>query len=154
MTVGRERRVRSKPASLRSRRSSGLLLLAGALRSGRGGGVFLFVRVFLAGFGQRLAKRLQLVLRLVGLVGDLGGRGAEAVEQRVDAVGIGLVAFELLAQRTEIAKDSLGARGIDLGQRSLPTALSFVGSPYAESTLIAAANAYQARTDWHLRRPI
>ncbi|RIK45794.1 MAG: amidase [Chloroflexi bacterium] len=39
------------------------------------------------------------------------------------------------------------------GERGLPTALSFVGAPYAESTLIAAANAFQQRTDWHIRRP-
>lgn len=39
------------------------------------------------------------------------------------------------------------------GERGLPTALSFVGAAYAESTLIAAATQYQRRTDWNTRWP-
>lgn len=39
------------------------------------------------------------------------------------------------------------------GERGLPTALSFVGGAYTEATLIAAAAAYQRRTDFHLRYP-
>jgi aspartyl-tRNA(Asn)/glutamyl-tRNA(Gln) amidotransferase subunit A len=36
---------------------------------------------------------------------------------------------------------------------ALPVALQFVGLPLAENKLIAAGKEYQARTDWHRRRP-
>jgi aspartyl-tRNA(Asn)/glutamyl-tRNA(Gln) amidotransferase subunit A len=39
------------------------------------------------------------------------------------------------------------------GERGLPTALQFVGRAGTENALIAAANAYQERTEWHLKRP-
>jgi aspartyl-tRNA(Asn)/glutamyl-tRNA(Gln) amidotransferase subunit A len=39
------------------------------------------------------------------------------------------------------------------GERGLPTAIQFVGRAGAENAILAAARAYQARTDWHTRRP-
>jgi aspartyl-tRNA(Asn)/glutamyl-tRNA(Gln) amidotransferase subunit A len=39
------------------------------------------------------------------------------------------------------------------GERGLPTALEFMGRAYSEDAILAAARAYQARTDWHTRRP-
>lgn len=39
------------------------------------------------------------------------------------------------------------------GDRGLPTSLQFMGRAWEENTIIAAARAYQALTDWHLRRP-
>ena len=39
------------------------------------------------------------------------------------------------------------------GERGLPTSLQFVGRAFAENTILAAARAYQARTDWHRRHP-
>jgi aspartyl-tRNA(Asn)/glutamyl-tRNA(Gln) amidotransferase subunit A len=39
------------------------------------------------------------------------------------------------------------------GERGLPTAIQFVGRPLSENTLLAIADAYQERTDWHLRHP-
>jgi aspartyl-tRNA(Asn)/glutamyl-tRNA(Gln) amidotransferase subunit A len=39
------------------------------------------------------------------------------------------------------------------GERGLPTSLQFVGRAFSENTLLAAARAYQARTDWHRRHP-
>lgn len=39
------------------------------------------------------------------------------------------------------------------GERGCPTALQFVGRAGTENTLLAAARAYQQRTDWHERRP-
>ncbi|MCM8745535.1 amidase [Thermomicrobium sp. CFH 73360] len=39
------------------------------------------------------------------------------------------------------------------GERGLPTGLQFVGRAGDESTLLALARSYQARTDWHCRRP-
>jgi aspartyl-tRNA(Asn)/glutamyl-tRNA(Gln) amidotransferase subunit A len=39
------------------------------------------------------------------------------------------------------------------GERGLPTALEFMGRAYGEERILAAARAYQARTDWHTRRP-
>lgn len=39
------------------------------------------------------------------------------------------------------------------GERGLPTSIQFVGRAFEENRLLAIARAYQARTDWHLRRP-
>jgi aspartyl-tRNA(Asn)/glutamyl-tRNA(Gln) amidotransferase subunit A len=39
------------------------------------------------------------------------------------------------------------------GDRGLPTGIQFMGRPYAENRILAVARAYQAATDWHLRRP-
>lgn len=39
------------------------------------------------------------------------------------------------------------------GERALPTGLEFMGRAFEESRVIAAAAAYQARTDWHRRHP-
>ena len=39
------------------------------------------------------------------------------------------------------------------GPRGLPTSLQFMGRAWAEHTVLAAACAYQSRTDWHGRHP-
>jgi len=39
------------------------------------------------------------------------------------------------------------------GERGLPTSLEFLGRAYAEDRILAAARAYQARTNWHTRHP-
>jgi Asp-tRNA(Asn)/Glu-tRNA(Gln) amidotransferase A subunit family amidase len=39
------------------------------------------------------------------------------------------------------------------GERGLPTSLQFVGRAWGESAILAAARAYQDRTDWHRRHP-
>ena len=39
------------------------------------------------------------------------------------------------------------------GDRGLPTALEFMGRAYGEDRILAAARAYQTRTDWHTHRP-
>jgi aspartyl-tRNA(Asn)/glutamyl-tRNA(Gln) amidotransferase subunit A len=31
--------------------------------------------------------------------------------------------------------------------------MQLIGKPFAEATLLQAADAYQQETDWHLRRP-
>ena len=35
----------------------------------------------------------------------------------------------------------------------LPLSLQVVGRPFAEATVLKVVDAYQARTDWHLRAP-
>jgi aspartyl-tRNA(Asn)/glutamyl-tRNA(Gln) amidotransferase subunit A len=40
-----------------------------------------------------------------------------------------------------------------LGENGLPTSLSFMGPAFSERTLVSLGNAYQSRTDWHLRQP-
>jgi aspartyl-tRNA(Asn)/glutamyl-tRNA(Gln) amidotransferase subunit A len=40
-----------------------------------------------------------------------------------------------------------------VGDRGLPTSLQFLGRAWEENALLAAATAYQARTDWHRRHP-
>jgi len=39
------------------------------------------------------------------------------------------------------------------GERSLPTAIQFVGRAGTENAILAVARAYQERTDWHTKRP-
>jgi aspartyl-tRNA(Asn)/glutamyl-tRNA(Gln) amidotransferase subunit A len=39
------------------------------------------------------------------------------------------------------------------GERGLPTGLELMGRAFADQTVLDIAAAYQARTDWHLRRP-
>ena len=39
------------------------------------------------------------------------------------------------------------------GERGLPTSLQFMGRAYEENAVLAAARAYQSRTDWHRRHP-
>ncbi len=39
------------------------------------------------------------------------------------------------------------------GENGLPTSLSFLGPAFSEAKLVALANAYQSKTDWHARRP-
>jgi len=40
------------------------------------------------------------------------------------------------------------------GERGLPTAIQFVGRALDENRILAVANAYQRKTDWHLRLPV
>ena len=65
-----------------------LVLLACALRSGSSFGILFLIRLVLAGFGQRLAQCLQLILRLVRIGGDLRRRGSQTVEERVDTIRV------------------------------------------------------------------
>ncbi len=39
------------------------------------------------------------------------------------------------------------------GEHGLPTSMQLMGPAFGEATLVALANAYQAKTDWHTRRP-
>ena len=39
------------------------------------------------------------------------------------------------------------------GERGLPTGLEFMGRAFADRMVLAVATEFQARTDWHLRRP-
>jgi len=39
------------------------------------------------------------------------------------------------------------------GQNNIPTGIQFVGAAWSEKTLIAIADAYQAKTDFHTKRP-
>lgn len=55
------------------------------------------------------------------------------------------------------AGNLVGAPAIALptgfGENGLPTSLSFMGAPFSEGLLASLGTAYQARTDWHTRRP-
>ena len=55
------------------------------------------------------------------------------------------------------ASNAIGLPGITIpngfGARGLPTALEFTGRAFNENTILAAARAYQQRTDWHTKTP-
>jgi aspartyl-tRNA(Asn)/glutamyl-tRNA(Gln) amidotransferase subunit A len=40
-----------------------------------------------------------------------------------------------------------------MGENGLPTSIAFMGPAFSESALVRIGNAYQSRTDWHLKRP-
>ncbi len=82
------------------------------------------------------------------------GRPSEAV----------LLAGEVRSAIRGSARDVMGAVGNGaglpavavpngLGARGLPTSLQFMGRAWEEPTVLAAACAYQSRTDWHERHP-
>jgi aspartyl-tRNA(Asn)/glutamyl-tRNA(Gln) amidotransferase subunit A len=65
---------------------------------------------------------------------------------------------------TPTTRDVVGAIGNGVGlpaisvpngftAAGLPTGVLFMGRAYGENRILAVARAYQARTDWHLRRP-
>lgn len=40
-----------------------------------------------------------------------------------------------------------------VNEKRQPTSLTFVGRVFGESTMLAAAHAFQQATEWHLARP-
>ena len=60
---------------------------------------------------------------------------------------------------TEIsgAANAAGLPGLTVpngfGARGLPTGLEFTGRAFAENSILAAANAFQQRTQWHQKTP-
>jgi aspartyl-tRNA(Asn)/glutamyl-tRNA(Gln) amidotransferase subunit A len=114
-----------------------------------------------------LAKDYVRALRLRGVV----AREIDAALSGVDAIvgpGRGTTAPRLgtefrSATRGGVA-DVLGAIGNVAGLPAvgvpcgftadgLPVGLQFLGRAWAENTVLAAARAWQAHTDWHRRRP-
>jgi aspartyl-tRNA(Asn)/glutamyl-tRNA(Gln) amidotransferase subunit A len=114
-----------------------------------------------------LAKDYVKALRLRGVV----AREVDRLLARFDAVvapGRPAVATrldqEFRSALGAVARDPVGALGNvaglpavivpnGVGARGLPTSLQFVGRAYEENTILAAARAYQSRTDWHRRHP-
>jgi aspartyl-tRNA(Asn)/glutamyl-tRNA(Gln) amidotransferase subunit A len=114
-----------------------------------------------------LAKDYVKALRLRGVM----AREADRVLAPLDALvapGRLTVAAMLTAEfRSAIrgtARDVMGAVGNGaglpavavpngFGARGLPTSLQFMGRAWEENTILAAACAYQAATDWHRRHP-
>jgi len=115
-----------------------------------------------------LAKDYIKALRLRGVM----AREADRVLARLDALvapGRASVAPPLGQEfRSAIrgtAGDLMGAIGNGaglpavavpngFGDRGLPTSLQFMGRAYEENAVLAAARAYQSRTDWHRRHPL
>ena len=56
------------------------------------------------------------------------------------------------------AANAAGLPGITVpngfGARGLPTGLEFTGRAFGENSILAAANAFQRKTDWHTKTPI
>ncbi len=114
-----------------------------------------------------LAKDYIRALRLRGVV----AREAEPVLSRLDAM-VAPGRFAVASRLDEefrsafrgTAPDPMGAIGNaaglpavavpnGFGDRGLPTSLQFMGRAWGENAVLAAARAYQARTDWHRRHP-
>ena len=114
-----------------------------------------------------LAKDYLKALRLRGVM----AREADRVLAPLDALvapGRATVAAMLDGEvRSAIrgtARDVMGAVGNGaglpavavpngFGARGLPTSLQFMGRVWEENLILAAARAYQSRTDWHARHP-
>jgi len=114
-----------------------------------------------------LAKDYMKALRLRGVM----AREADRVLSRYDAlVAPGrvneapLLGREFRSAIGATAKDVMGAIGNGaglpaicvpngFGARGLPTSIQFMGRAWEENGILAAARAYQARTDWHTRHP-
>ncbi|MBI2525218.1 MAG: amidase [Candidatus Rokubacteria bacterium] len=114
-----------------------------------------------------LAKDYIKALRLRGVM----AREADRILSRLDALvapGRQSVApplgHEFRSAMRGTAPDLMGAIGNGaglpavivpngVGGRGLPTSLQFLGRAWAENTILAAARAYQSRTDWHRRHP-
>jgi aspartyl-tRNA(Asn)/glutamyl-tRNA(Gln) amidotransferase subunit A len=41
-----------------------------------------------------------------------------------------------------------------MGENGLPTSIAFMGPAFSEAALVRIGNAYQSRTDWHLKHPV
>ena len=65
--------------------------------------------------------------------------------------------IELLTLRNTRPFNALGLPAISVPcgftQEGLPVGLQIVGPPGGEAKVLGLARAYQARTDWHRRRP-
>ena len=113
------------------------------------------------------AKDYVKAMRVRGLM----AREADRVLARYDAlVAPGrvneapLLGQDFRSAITATARDVMGAVGNGaglpavcvpngMGARGLPTSLQFMSRAWEENTALAAARAYQARTDWHTRHP-
>jgi aspartyl-tRNA(Asn)/glutamyl-tRNA(Gln) amidotransferase subunit A len=114
-----------------------------------------------------LAKDYVKALRLRGVM----AREADRVLAPLDALVApgrltvaAMLAGEFRSAIRGTARDVMGAVGNGaglpavavpngFGARGLPTSLQFMGRAWEENTILAAACAYQAATDWHLRHP-
>ena len=114
-----------------------------------------------------LAKDYVKALRLRGVM----AKEADRVLSRYDAlVAPGrineapLLGQEFRSAIGATAKDVMGAIGNGaglpaicvpngFGSRGLPTSIQFMGRAWEENGILAAARAYQSRTDWHTRHP-
>jgi aspartyl-tRNA(Asn)/glutamyl-tRNA(Gln) amidotransferase subunit A len=114
-----------------------------------------------------LAKDYLRALRLRAVV----AREVDGVLARLDAL-VAPGRFTVASRLDEEFRSAFGGTARDLmgsignaaglpavavpngfGERGLPTSLQFMGRVFAENSIVAAARAYQARTDWHRRRP-
>jgi aspartyl-tRNA(Asn)/glutamyl-tRNA(Gln) amidotransferase subunit A len=114
-----------------------------------------------------LAKDYVKALRLRGVM----AKEADRVLSRYDAlVAPGrineapLLGQEFRSAIGATAKDVMGAIGNGaglpaicvpngFGSRGLPTSIQFMGRAWEENGILAAARAYQSRTNWHTRHP-
>lgn len=74
------------------------------------------------------------------------------IDQRFTQWSRGFVCSELSG-----AANVAGLPGLTIpngfGERGLPTGIEFTGRALDENTILAAARAYQSRTDWHTKHP-
>ncbi len=114
-----------------------------------------------------LAKDYLKALRLREKMAKMAGKTMEPYDAIV-APGRGSVAppidVEFRKFSPGTSRDIMGAIGNGAGipsisvpngfsKEGLPTSIQFMGQAYNENRIIAAAVAYQERTDWHLRHP-
>ena len=52
-----------------------------------------------------------------------------------------------------VVQDGFDLMGPDDAQKPQPTTTTLIGDLFADDKILSVAHAYQARTDWHTRRP-
>ena len=114
-----------------------------------------------------LAKDYVKALRLRGVMAKEADRVLSCYDALVAPGRINeapLLGQEFRSAIGATAKDVMGAIGNGaglpaicvpngFGSRGLPTSIQFMGRAWEENGILAAARAYQSRTDWHTRHP-
>jgi aspartyl-tRNA(Asn)/glutamyl-tRNA(Gln) amidotransferase subunit A len=114
-----------------------------------------------------LAKDYVKALRLRGVMAREADRVLAPLDALVAPGRTGVAAMlggEVRSAIRGTARDVMGAVGNGaglpavavpngFGARGLPTSLQFMGRAWEENTILAAASAYEAVTEWHRRHP-
>lgn len=108
---------------------------------------------------RALRIRRQISAAMDALCGQYDALVAPTLPNVASPIDQDFNAYFARANRSQLgaAANVAGLPGIAVpngfGERGLPTSLTLTGAAWSESSLLAIANAYQARTTWHQEQP-